>query len=60
MNRENEIVLMLNSLGEEEFILALRAKIILNRYQKHLDKEEMKKEILEKFENDFDKIYSKL
>ena len=59
MNRENEIVL-LNSLGEEEFILALRAKIILNRYQKHLDKEEMKKEILEKFENDFDKIYSKL
>lgn len=60
MNRKDEIVLMLNSLGEEEFILALRSKIILNRYQKHLDKEEMKKELLEKFENDFDKIYSKL
>ena len=60
MNRteQKEMAEMLKSLGEEEFILTLESQVIFNRYKKYLDKEEMKKILLEMFDRDFEQIYN--
>ena len=60
MNRakQEEMVKMLNSLGKEEFILTLTAQVLYNRYQKSLDKEDMKKLLLEMFDKNFEQLYN--
>ena len=60
MNRveQKEMAEMLKSLGEEEFILTLESQVIFNRYQKYLDKEDMKKMLLEMFDKNFEQLYN--
>ena len=60
MNRieQKEMAEMLKSLGEEEFILTLESQVIFNRYQKSLDKEDMKKKLLEVFDKNFEQLYN--
>lgn len=60
MNRveQKEMAEMLKSLGEEEFILTLESQVIFNRYQKSLDKEDMKKMLLEMFDKNFEQLYN--
>ena len=60
MNRieQKEMAEMLKSLGEEEFILTLESQVIFNRYKKYLDKEDMKKMLLEVFDKNFEQLYN--
>lgn len=60
MNRveQKEMAEMLKLLGEEEFILTLESQVIFNRYQKYLDKEDMKKMLLEMFDKNFEQLYN--